>query len=196
MISMTRAGMKFVRQEPEWVRIRSGDPSALESVFRAYHLELSDFVYGYVRSREVTADLIHDVFVKLWEGRERLQLRDSLRSYLYTAARNHAMSHLRHALVERQWRERVVRAEPAVSRFDEDAQRRLEDQELAVAVERVLEQLPERCRLALTLRWQRRMSYAEVADVMGISVKTVETYVTRGVAALRDSYERLLPYLE
>jgi len=193
---MTLAGMRLVRQEREWTsRIRSGDPSALEFVFRAYHLELSDLVYGYVRSREVTDDLVHDVFAKLWEGREQLHVRDSLKSYLYSAARNHAISHLRHALVERRWRERMVRAQPAVARFDDDAQRRLEDQELAVAVERVLEQLPERCRLALTLRWQRQMSYAEVADVMGISVKTVEAYVTRGVAALRHSYERLLPYL-
>ncbi len=193
---MTRAGLRFVGQEREWAsRIRSGDPSALEFVFRAYHVELSDFVYGYVRSREVTDDLVHDVFAKLWEGREQLHVRDSLRSYLYSAARNHAISHLRHVLVERRWRERMVQGEPAVARFDDDAQHRLEDQELAGAVERVVEQLPERCRLALTLRWQRQMSYAEVAEVMGISVKTVEAYVTRGVAVLRHNYERLVPYL-
>jgi RNA polymerase sigma-70 factor (ECF subfamily) len=193
---MTLARMKLGRQERDWTsRIRRGDPSALELVFRAYHEELSDFVYGYVRSRDVTDDLVHDVFAKLWEGREQLHVRDSLRSYLYSAARNHAISHLRHALVERRWRERMVPAEPAATRLEDDAQRCLEHRELAVAVERVLEQLPERCRLALMLRWQRQMSHAEVAEVMGISVKTVETYVTRGVAALKESYERLLPYL-
>jgi RNA polymerase sigma-70 factor (ECF subfamily) len=193
---MTSAGLRVVGQERDWAsRIRSGDPSALESVFRAYHVELSDFVYGYVRSRDVTNDLVHDVFAKLWEGREQRPVRGNLRSYLYAAARNHAISHLRHALVERRWRERMVRAEAAVPRSEADAQRHLENEELARAVERVLDELPERCRLALRLRWQRQMSYAEVAEAMGISVKTVEAYVTRGVTALRHRYERLLPYL-
>ncbi len=61
-------------------------------------------------------------------------------------------------------------------------------------VERVLGRLPERCRLALALRWQRQMSYAEVAAAMGISVKTVEIYVGRGLAALRKSYQTLAPH--
>ena len=56
----------------------------------------------------------------------------------------------------------------------------------------MLDSLPERCRLALTLRWQRQMSYAEVAEAMEISVKTVEIYVSRGLAALRENYRTFL----
>ena len=185
-------------QDREWIlRIRAGDAAAFEQAFRSYHAILCEFAYRYVRAREVAEELVHDVFARLWEGRRRLELRDSLKSYLYAAVRNQAISHIRHALVERRWREDEghddgADAEPHALN---DAQARLEAAELAVAVERVLARLPERCRLALTLRWQRQMSYAEVAEAMGIAVKTVETYVGRGLAALRDNYRALLPYL-
>ena len=187
--------LSLVHDEREWLaQIRSGDPVAFERAFRAYHPSLCEFAYRYVRSREVAEELVHDVFAKLWESRRRLEVRDSLKSYLYSAVRNHAISYLRHALVERRWREAEVQREAPHDLNDAD--RLLESQELVAAVQRVLDHLPERCRLALTLRWQRQMSYAEVAEAMGISVKTVEIYVSRGLAALRESSETLLPYLQ
>ena len=185
--------VSLVHQDREWLaQIRAGDSIAFERAFRAYHPSLCQFAYRYVRSREVAEELVHDVFAKLWESRRRLDVRESLKSYLYSAVRNHAISHLRHALVEHRWREGAVQGE---AHHDlNDADRLLESEELVAAVKRVLEGLPERCRLALTLRWQRQMSYAEVAEAMGISVKTVEIYVGRGLAALRESYGTFLPH--
>lgn len=178
-------------QDREWIaQVRAGDPRAFEHLFRAYHPSLCEFAYRYVRVREVAEELVHDVFARLWEAHDALDLRDSLKAYLYTALRNHAISYIRHTLVERRWTEQAPEPDAPC-----EAERRLETAELAAAVERVLARLPERCRLALTLRWQRQMSYAEVAEAMGISVKTVEIYVGRGFAALRENYRALLPYL-
>ena len=175
--------------EREWAaRIRAGDATAFERAFRAYHPALCKFAYRYVRSRDVAQELVHDVFAKLWAERRRLSV-GNLKTYLYAAVRNLAISHLRHELVERRWCERV----PTTPHVNE-GERRLESAELEAAVERVLGRVPERCRLALTLRWQRQMSYAEVARTMGISVKTVEIYVGRGFAALRESRGNLLPH--
>ena len=185
--------LSLAHKEREWVaQIRAGDPVAFERAFRAYHPSLCQFAYRYVRSREVAEELVHDVFAKLWESRRRLDVRDSLKSYLYSAVRNHAISHLRHALVERRWREGEVQRE--APHDINDADRLLESEELVAAVQRVLDHLPERCRLGLTLRWQRQMSYAEVAEAMEISVKTVEIYVSRGLAALRESSRTFLPH--
>jgi len=179
-------------EERGWAaRIRAGDAAAFERAFRTYHPALCRFACRYVHSRDIAQELVHDVFATLWEERRRLSV-DRLKSYLYAAVRNLAISHLRHELVERRWRERApAHAAP----LDEnEGERRLETAELEAAVERVLDRVPERCRLALTLRWQRQMSYAEVAAAMGISVKTVEIYVGRGLAALRQSYETLAPH--
>lgn len=183
--------------ERAWAdRIRAGDAAAFELAFRTYHAPLCAFAHRYVRSPEVADDLVHDVFTRIWEQRATLEIRDSLKSFLYTAVRNHAIMHVRHALVERRWQERVFQtsAAPADRHGPTEAEARVEAQELTEAVERVLARLPERCRLALTLRWQRQMSYAEVAEVMGVSVKTVEIHVTRGLADLREHYRELLPH--
>jgi RNA polymerase sigma-19 factor, ECF subfamily len=185
--------LELVHQDREWLaQISAGDSVAFERAFRAYHPSLCQFAYRYVRSREVAEELVHEVFAKLWESRRRLDVRDSLKSYLYSAVRNHAISHLRHALVERRWCEEQAQGSPPQDLNDAD--RLLESQELVACVQRVLDQLPERCRLALVLRWQRQMSYAEVAEAMGISVKTVEIYVGRGLAALRENYRTFLPH--
>ena len=175
-------------QERLWAaRISAGDAAAFERAFRTYHPGLCKFACRYVHSPEVAQELVHDVFARLWEERARLSV-GRLKSYLYTAVRNLAVSHLRHQLVERRWRD------PAPAVDVNEGERRLESAELVAAVERLLHRLPQRCRLALTLRWRRQMSYAEVARAMGISVKTVEIYVGRGLAVLRESYQSLAPH--
>ena len=179
-------------EERDWAaRIRAGDTAAFERAFRTYHPALCKFACRYVHSYDVAQELVHDVFVTLWEERARLRV-GKLKSYLYAAVRNSAISHLRHERVERRWREQAPTTAAPVD--ENEGERRLETAELEAAVERVLDVVPERCRLALTLRWQRQMSYAQVAAAMGISVKTVEIYVGRGLAILRESYQSLAPH--
>ncbi len=185
------------QREHEWVeRIRRSDASAFEALFHAFYSELAAFACRYVHSRDIAEEVVHDVLARIWERREQFELRDQLRTYLYTAVRNEALNRLRHSLVERRWRDRMLqqqRVEPAAARPD-DADARLERNELAAALERVLAQVPERCRHALMLRWQQQMSYAEVAEAMGISVKAVEVYVRRGLIALRKCHATLAPH--
>src|SRR5256886_416983 len=94
-------------EERDWgARIRAGDAAAFERAFRTYHPALCKFAFRYVHSRDVAQELVHDVFATLWEERGRLSV-DRLKSYLYAAVRNLAISHLRHELVERRWRGRA-----------------------------------------------------------------------------------------
>src|SRR2546429_8919136 len=91
-------------EERDWgARIRAGDAAAFERAFRTYHPALCKFAFRYVHSRDVAQELVHDVFATLWEERGRLSV-DRLKSYLYAAVRNLAISHLRHELVARRRR--------------------------------------------------------------------------------------------
>src|SRR5256885_15005888 len=91
-------------EERDWaVRIRAGDAAAFERAFRTYLPALCKFACRYVHSREVAQELVHDVFATLWEERARLRV-GKLKSYLYAAVHNSAISHLRHERVERRWR--------------------------------------------------------------------------------------------
>lgn len=173
-----------------WIaRIRAGDADALDTVFRSYYAELCAFGYRYVRSRALAEDVVHDVFAAIWAERETWQVRDHLKAYLYTAVRNRAISALRRRIVERRWEDTVkaVHHDTPIQAVN-TAEGELDLQDLERLVAAVIEALPERCRMAVTLRWQRRMSYAEIAETMGIAVHTVEVYITRASRELRARY--------
>lgn len=188
---------KPVIADREWAeRVRQGDHAAFETAFRAYYAELCAFAYRYLRSPALAEEAVHDVFARLWRMRSELQVRSSVKAYLYGAVRHRAISLLRRRTLEEDWQAQAAREERAVPGYGRNSgPERVEREQLVATIERVLADLPPRCRTALILRWQREMSYAEIAETMQISVKTVEAHLTRAVAALRVHLPALLPDL-
>jgi RNA polymerase sigma-70 factor, ECF subfamily len=176
-------------------RIRGGDAAAFELLFRTYHSDLRAFAVRYVDDVATAEDLVHDVFVAIWARRHDWSVQGGLRAYLFGAARNRAISHLRHQAHERRWLAAADRGPLGDSDrcSQNEGVRNLEREERARLVTEVLAALPERCRTAVVLRWQRQLSYAEIAEVMGISIKTVEIHLTRGAKLLRARYREAFP---
>jgi RNA polymerase sigma-70 factor (ECF subfamily) len=167
-------------------RIREGDEAAFTALFDLYVVPLSVFVLPYVRSREVAADVVHDVFLRIWQGRESLEVHDSLRAYLYRAVRNRALNLLRHQAIEQRWREGVGRSEAAIAQSTAPGvDERLQREELLAEIELATAELPERCRMVFQLRWRDGLHHAEIAEVMGITQKTVENQITRALRSVR-----------
>lgn len=165
------------------------DAASIEALFRAHYSRLCDFVNCYVRSPETASDLVQDLFVHLWERCDAGDVPLLTTAYLYTAARNRALKHLRHRRVVARWAERVASAPlPTGPQADE----RLRTREMAEAIRRAIDALPDRCRQIFLLSREKYLSYAEIAEVLGISVKTVETQMWRALKSLRKS---LAPYL-
>ncbi len=175
-------------RDREWVaRIRQGDVVAFEAMYRVYKNDLGGFVESYVRSRETAEEIIQDLFVRLWEQRELWEFPGPLNTYLFRAARNRAISYLRRERVETQFLERTARelaAEPD-SRKGITVDESVRLQEVEAAVDRAVDALPERCQEVFRLNRYHGLSYAEVAQVMQISVKTVEVQMGRALTALR-----------
>lgn len=143
---------------------------------------LVGFVARYVRSQAVGEEIVQDLFLKLWIGREGLPSVDSPKAYLYRAARNAALNHMRREGLERGWAERSGRDEPA---FVAPAPDVADEEALAAAVRAAIDALPTRCRLIFTMSRDDRLTYAEIAGALGLSVKTVETQMGRALKALR-----------
>lgn len=164
-------------------RIRGGDERALEAIFRAHYAGMAAFVERFVRANDVAEELVQDVFLKLWRKREELSEIESLRTYLYRAARNTALNWLRRQKLERRWlEEHAGDGEPATTHTaDDDAT----GQEVAEAVQAAIQRLPPRCREVFLMSRDGGMTYAEIARALEISVKTVETQMGRALKALR-----------
>ena len=170
-------------------RIGAGDAEAFEALYRYYYAPLLRFITGIVGSAVEAEGIYQDLFLDLWDRRATWQPPGTIKSYLYIVARNRAIDHLRHQQVERDWEtdERQRQREPAV-RPDAD----LGYSQLEEALHRVMQEMPERRRLMFTLSREHGLTYREIAGVLDVSVKTVETQMGRALRALREG---LGPYV-
>ncbi len=169
-------------------RFRRGEDDAFEDVFREYASQLCTFAVHFTRSRDLATEVVHDVFLLVWERRERLDVRTNLRAYLYKATRNRALEVARRDTFFRRWADRTSREQE----YDDSARlaptphEQLERDERAAALQRAIDSLPERRRMVLLLRWRDGLHNDEVAEIMGISVKTVENQITQALRVLRE----------
>jgi len=175
-------------QGPEWIeRLRQGDEAAFESLFRAFAPGLCAFVARYVDSRAVAEEIVQDLFLTIWRRRADLVVEQSVATYLFTAARNRAVNHLRRERVARRWEGSIVGRIESPGRSGEAEL--LEMLDLQDGIDR----LPARCRLIFTLSRQQGMTYAQIAESLDLSVKTVEVQMGRALRALRAWVKRPPP---
>jgi RNA polymerase sigma-70 factor, ECF subfamily len=171
--------------ERAWAdRIRGGHMDAFEALYRRYWERLYAFAFRYVRSQPDAEDAVQEVFFRIWRGRADWVPAGAVRNYLYLAVRNAALDRLERAAVARRWRGRAGGAAQLVTAVE--VQPDLEAAELAAVVERALADLPPKRSAVCTLRLIEGLSYAQIADRLGICEKTVETQLARGLKFLRD----------
>lgn len=170
-------------------RVRAGDQEAFAALFRALYPSLCGLVARRVGSPEIAEELVQDVFARVWERRETLDPEQSLTRYFYRAARNQALNYLKHRRVVSRSQHQVGEGpHGSVPGPEEEVRYR----ELSAAAQEAIEQLPDRCREIFLLSRQGEMKYAEIACLLGLSVKTVETQMGRALRGLRAV---LLPHL-
>jgi RNA polymerase sigma-70 factor (ECF subfamily) len=169
-------------------RLRRGDTTAFDSIFRSWYGPLVGTAERMLRDRAVAEELVQDVMLELWRRRESLSPDGSAQAYLFQATRNRVLNHLRHLKIE-QRSEPDVRGETGSTPHADAA---LAHEELDVAVQRAVQALPDRCREVFELSRVHGLKYAEIARTLGISVKTVEAQMGKALRTLR---ERLAPWL-
>jgi RNA polymerase sigma-70 factor (ECF subfamily) len=175
-------------------RIRAGDQAAFAELVLNYTRPLRTFIQGYVRSPHAAEELVQDLFLNVWRMGPDWQPRSNLRAYLYAAARNFALLYCRRASVVERWETAVATSDeaPAMGTPSGPADRYVETSELDAALRHAIAQLPPRCRQVATLRLHHDLSYAEIAEVMGVTVKAVERQATKALRTLRTNLARHL----
>jgi RNA polymerase sigma-70 factor (ECF subfamily) len=169
-------------------RLRQGDASAFDAIFRAWYGPLVGTAERMLRDRAVAEELVQDVMLELWRRRETLAADGSAQAYLFQATRNRVLNHLRHRKIEQRSEPEII----ADSSPSPPADAAVAEGELDVAVQRAVQSLPDRCREVFELSRVHGLKYAEIARQLGISVKTVEAQMGKALRTLR---ERLAPWL-
>jgi RNA polymerase sigma-70 factor (ECF subfamily) len=165
------------------LRIKQGDNQAFELLFRKYYVRLCGFSNKFLNDPEEAREVAQEVFIKIWEGREDIDPEKSLKSYLFKIAQNFSLNKLRKKKVETRYLEilKLVYIEHGEFSFYESLfVRELED-ELTTAINSI----PPKCKKVFELSRIDGLNYSQIADVLNISVKTVEAQITKALKILR-----------
>lgn len=157
--------------------------SSYEELFRQWYAPLCKLVFRILQDKALTEDTVQEVFVKLWEKRAELKIEVSIKAYLYRAAINASYNHLEKHKRYGKLSLDDMTAEPSDT-YTADTQ--LHAKELEKRIGKALESLPEACREVFILSRYESLSYKEIAETLGISVKTVENQMGKALRIFRE----------
>ena len=173
--------------------LREGDEYAYELVFRRYYISLCGFATRFVQQPEIAEEIVQHTFLKLWEKRQELHISVSLKSYLFRAVYNRCHNHLAHLKVKNTYLQFAQNTAAQHRNSPDSIINNLTYKELDEKITGAIERLPEHCRIIFKMSRFDGMKYSEIAAALHLSVKTVETQISRALYRMR---KELAVYLE
>jgi len=171
--------------------MKKGKEYAFDYFFNYYYPGLCVFAQKIIALPEQQAkDIVQDVFVKFWNDREKLDIRTSIRSYLFVSVRNRCMDVMRKKNRSLQLKEISEGQDVADESFETYILSELES-----LLNRSLDKLPERCREVFELSRLHGLKNREIAEKLNLSEKTVENQMTKALRVLREELKDYLPLL-
>lgn len=157
-------------------RLRCGDMKAFESLYKIYSSIIYNNIFRLIRDKTVSEDLLQDVFIKIWENREKIDVNQSFVAYLFTCSRNIAFNFKRRLKLEISSSLNANSSiEPHVHAVDDW----LENKEVEQHIEQIINKLPEQRQKVFRLAKLDGLKYQEIADDLGISVSTVKDHLVK-----------------
>ncbi len=154
-----------------------------EHIFREYFKVLCHVAYPVVKDPDVAKDIVQQVFLKLWNNREKYQIQTSVRSYLHRAVVNTALNH-----VESDKKSRKLSLSPLVESVAEpEISDETDNEKLKIKIEEAIKALPPQCQTVFSLSRYSEMSNKEIAEYLNISIKAVEKHITKAMKVLKVS---------
>lgn len=166
-------------------KILNNDISEFEKLFRTYYDPLCRYAFQMLHDMDAAEELVQEFFYNYWKNRESLEVKISLKAYLYRSIRNNALHYLEHLAITRMHAKEVIYTQ---TEFDTNsAADQLELNELNAIVERTLGELPARCSDVFKLSRFEGLKYHEIAKQLSISVKTVEADMGKALQLFRKN---------
>jgi len=168
------------------------DEGAFEQVFKAHFKNLHAYACTIVREQTAAEEIVQHVFYKIWEKAAQLNINPPVAAYLYRAVNNESINYLKHQKVKSVHRAHTVYH---MKNQADSAARKVLAGELEKKLRKALNELPEQCRIIFQLSRFEELRYREIADKLGISIKTVENQMGKALKLLRVKLVDFLPLL-
>lgn len=164
-----------------WNLLQSGDQQALSHVFTKHYGRICSVAYRMIADKQIAEDLGQEVFMDLWNKRKQLMIKTSLGAYLSKAISNKTLNHIRDNKIKLAPDDKILQMPTKGG----SVQQSMESEELQLKIKAAIASLPERCRMVFVLSRYQQLTYAEIAENLDISVKTVENQISKALKILK-----------
>lgn len=171
--------------------LKRGDRRVFTAFFLTYYKDMVLFGGSILQNYSQAEDVVQNVFLKLWDEHEQLEIHTSLKSYLLRAVRNSCMNELQHFDLVREYQSEKGKRELE----DCDTENYILYSDLSKYLEEALQKLPDNHRTVFRLSRLEGVKYKEIADQMNISERTVEVWISKALAMLRLYLKDFLLFL-
>jgi RNA polymerase sigma-70 factor (ECF subfamily) len=163
--------------------MKAGNSFAFEKLYFSYSKKLYNFAFNILKSKEDAEGIVQNVFTKIWETRSEINNDMSFGGYIFRIAKNMMLNQLRKRIIEKEYIN-YLHTRP------EDTSLPVEQvvnfMELNLEIERIINELPEKRRKIFKLSRDEGLTYKEIAEILNISVNTVNTQISKSLECIRD----------
>jgi RNA polymerase sigma-70 factor (ECF subfamily) len=181
-------GMHTVPDETLVSRIRQDDGQALEALFYRYYKSLCQFCSVYTKSYEAAEEIIADLFIRVWDNRQTAEI-GHVKAYLFTSARNQSINYVQKKKLPVQSLEDLTDHQQLFKDMDTPF-RIISGRESSAEILRLIDGLPARQREVLLMSRIDNIDKSEIARMLNISLRTVETTLYQAIRELRSMLRR------
>lgn len=168
------------------------DEVTFEKLFRNHFKGLTWFAVRYVKDVETAREIVQDAFIHLWEKRDTIDLSKSVKSYLASSVYNKSLNYIRD---NKKFDRDILTFENLFPDAAYDQTDRLITAELDKKIKEAIDELPEKCREVFVMSRFQNLKYQEIADKLQISVKTVETQMSKALQHMREKLSEYMPVI-
>ena len=174
--------MRLIEDTDLMERLRDGDDLALKLIYKKYWTQLYTSAHNVLHDQPACEDIIQDLFINLWNKREQIEIKASLKSYLFASVRYEVYRQVRHGSVREDIFENIQDRLQTPSEYGN-----IEHRELLSYVNSIVNNLSEKCKVVYKLSREEQLSHKEIARKLDISTKTVENHLNKALRQLRTS---------
>ena len=183
--------MDLTDEKELYLRLKEGDERAFNALFQKYYSSMCHFARQFLNDSEMAEETVQDMFVRIWEKRESLNIETSVKHYFFRSVRNHCLNQIQHQKIRKQYASMVKES----AHQDIDPDQYYVEVDLLKRIENSIDSLPAKRQEIFRLSREQGLKYKEIAEELKISVKTVEAQMGLALKHLREDLKEFSNHL-